>query len=322
MHCKSCAHYCNIEEGHTGICGRRRVVNGKLQIPYGAICSLALDPYEKKPLYHFHPGEFVLSFGNLGCNFKCAFCQNWDISQVGKDSQADGREQPVTPQQIVNLALAHRANGIAATYNEPLISSEWVADIFKLAHENDQPTCLVSNGFASKESLDLLLPLTDAANIDLKCFTEDGYKWLGGRLQVVLDTIKAFHDAGKWVELTTLVVPNFNDSDDELRHIAEFIAALDPSIPWHVSAYHADYKMIDGPQRTPPERLMRAVELAQEAGLQFVYTGNIGGAAAYEDTICPKCGCKLIERKGFKIISNRLQKGRCPNCNALIPGRF
>ena len=322
MNCNSCAHYCHLEEGHTGICGRRRVVNGELQVPYGAVCSLALDPYEKKPLYHFHPGEFVLSFGNLGCNFKCAFCQNWEISQVGKDETADGKEQAVTAQQIVNLALAHRANGIAATYNEPLISSEWVADIFTLAHENNQPTCLVSNGFASKETLEKLLPLTDAVNIDLKCFTEDGYKWLGGRLQVVLDTIKAFHDAGKWVELTTLVVPNFNDSDDELRNIAEFIAKLDPTIPWHVSAYHADYKMFNGPQRTPPERLIRAVELAQDAGLSFVYTGNIGGAAAYEDTICPKCGCKLIIRKGFQILENHIEKGRCSNCNAQIPGRF
>ena len=322
MNCNSCAHYCHLEEGHTGICGRRRVVNGELQVPYGAVCSLALDPYEKKPLYHFHPGEFVLSFGNLGCNFKCAFCQNWEISQVGKAETADGKEQAVTAQQIVNLALAHRANGIAATYNEPLISSEWVADIFTLAHENNQPTCLVSNGFASKETLEKLLPLTDAVNIDLKCFTEDGYKWLGGRLQVVLDTIKAFHDAGKWVELTTLVVPNFNDSDDELRNIAEFIAKLDPTIPWHVSAYHADYKMFNGPQRTPPERLIRAVELAQDAGLSFVYTGNIGGAAAYEDTICPKCGCKLIIRKGFQILENHIEKGRCSNCNAQIPGRF
>ena len=166
MICKSCAHYCNITEGHTGICGRRRVVNGELQVPYGAVCSLALDPYEKKPLYHFHPGDYVLSFGNLGCNFKCAFCQNWEISQVGKDETADGKEQAVTAQQIVNLALAHRANGIAATYNEPLISSEWVADIFTLAHVNGQPTCLVSNGFASKETLEKLLPLTDAVNID------------------------------------------------------------------------------------------------------------------------------------------------------------
>ncbi|NLG15519.1 MAG: AmmeMemoRadiSam system radical SAM enzyme [Lentisphaerae bacterium] len=319
--CLACGHRCALGEGESGRCGVRKVVGGEFLVPWESVSSLALDPYEKKPLFHFYPGRKVLSFGGLGCNFSCDFCQNWQISQVGKDEAAGGKEHNVTAEELVNLASSRGAYGLAATYNEPIVSAEWVHEVLGLGQEADQPGVLVTNGFASQEALELLLPVVDAANIDLKCFTENGYKWLGGRLGVVQDTIRAMASAGKWVELTTLVVPGFNDSDAELAQIAEFIAGVSTSIPWHISAYHRDYRHRNDVGRTPAERLLAAVDAGRAAGLRYVYTGNFGGLTRCEDTLCPGCGAVAISRSGFSLASYELgDGGKCPHCGQIVDG--
>lgn len=322
IRCLACAHHCRLGEGQAGICGVRRVVNGELQVPWGEVSGLALDPMEKKPLYHFLPGERVLSFGTLGCNFSCPFCQNWSSSQVGKDPQADARSQPCSAEGMIELAKSHGVRSIAATYNEPLVSIEWTAHVLALAKAEGIRGCLVSNGFFSEEALALLAPLTSAANIDLKCFSDDGYRSLSGRLAPVLAGIRAMHAAGVWIEVTTLVVPGFNDSDDELRQIADFIAGVSSDIPWHISAYFSTYKMSAEPARTQPERIAAAVAQGRQAGLRFVYTGNDCGGVRQEDTLCPECGQLLIARRGFLLRQKHLENGRCPRCQHSLPGVF
>ena len=322
VQCLACAHHCRLGEGQAGICGVRRVVHGDLQVPWGEVSGLALDPMEKKPLFHFLPEERVLSFGTLGCNFSCAFCQNWHCSQVGKDPLADARMQPCSVERMIELAKNHSVRAIASTYNEPLVSVEWTAHVLTLAKAEGIHGCLVSNGFFSEEALACLTPLVSAANLDLKCFSDDGYRSLGGRLAPVLAGIRAMHAAGVWIEVTTLVVPGFNDSDSELRQIADFIAGVSPDIPWHVSAYFSTYKMPAEPARTPPERLAAAVERGRQAGLRFVYTGNDCGGVRQEDTLCPQCAQLLIARRGFLVRQKLLDNGCCPRCQHPLPGVF
>jgi len=322
IECTACAFHCRIPDGKRGVCRMRFNRGGVLYAPWGYVAGIACDPIEKKPFYHFLPGSDALSYGMLGCNFRCPFCQNWISSQTLKDPQAMSSFQPCTPEQIVSLAERYGASVISSTYNEPLITSDWSYDVFSLAHERGILTCYVSNGFAGPEVLDFLDPVLDAMNVDLKCFTDKGYAQLGGRLQPVLDTIRELHRRGKWVEVVTLVVPGFNDSDDELARIAEFIASVSCEIPWHVTAYHADYKMFDGPRRTPMERLTAALEIGKRTGLRYVYGGNVPGLGKWENTYCCECGELLIERRGFHVLTSRVQNGSCPRCGAQIPGRW
>lgn len=320
--CLACAHKCTIFPGHKGICRQRSYDGLNFQIPWEETSGLSIDPMEKKPLFHFLPGQPVLSFGLLGCNFSCPFCQNWQISQVGKDPAANGTMRQQKTSDITYIAMQNSVKAIASTYNEPFISVEWAAHIFSIAHHNNIKTVFVTNGFASHESFNFIADLLDAVNIDLKCFSEQHYKMLGGRLQPVLDNIRACHQRGIWTELTTLIVPGFNDSPAELKQLADFIASVSPDIPWHISAYFSTYHMPPTPPATPPESITRAAEIGKQAGLNFIYTGNIRGTNSQENTICPNCGNLLIRRNGFTIRSNNIADGHCPKCMATIPGVF
>jgi len=320
--CLACAHQCRIPEGKAGRCGQRTAAHGTLCVPWGIVAGLAVDPMEKKPLYHFYPGETVLSFGTLGCNFHCPFCQNWETSQVGQDPAALGTARACPAERIVQLAVQNGSRAIASTYNEPLISAEWTAEVLGLGQQAGLKGCLVTNGFASPAAWQRLDPVVDAVNVDLKCFRDDGYRRLGGRLEPVLDAIRHWHDAGVWVEVTTLVVPGFNDSDAELRQIAEFLVGVDAGIPWHVSAYFSTYRMPAEPRATTRERLQAAVSIGEQAGLRHVYTGNVGGAGSREDTCCPRCGAVVISRRGYVVDVNTLERGGCPRCGAAVSGRF
>jgi pyruvate formate lyase activating enzyme len=282
---------------------------------------VACDPVEKKPFYHFLPGSEVLSFGMLGCNFHCPFCQNWSISQTLRDSGAAVHPQPCEVAPLLRAGERHGVRAVASTYNEPLISSEWAVEIFRTAREHGLKTCMVSNGFAAVETLAYLEPWLDAINIDLKCFTDAGYRWLGGRLAPVLDTIRALWRKGVWVEVITLVVPEFNDSDAELRRIAEFLAGVSLDIPWHVSAYHRDYRMKGGAERTPVQTIERAMRIGREAGLRYIYAGNIRPGPTTGNTTCWRCGRVLIARSGYGVRHCDLEAGGlCPACGTPLPG--
>ncbi|NOY79387.1 MAG: AmmeMemoRadiSam system radical SAM enzyme [Kiritimatiellaeota bacterium] len=320
VECLACAFHCRIPPGGRGVCRLRFNRSGKLFVPRGYVAGVACDPIEKKPFYHFLPGRDALSYGMLGCNFQCPFCQNWMSSQAVRDSAATAIPEPCTAEQLVALAQRRGAPVISSTYNEPLITSEWSREVFQLAKERGLLTCYVSNGFAGPEVLEYLDPVLDAMNVDLKCFTEAGYRRLGGRLGPVLETIRELHRRGKWVEVITLLVPGFTDGPAEVRAIAEFIVSVSPDIPWHVTAYHADYKMSSGPGRTPRSTLSTAVRIGREAGLRYVYGGNVPGLGNAENTLCPGCGALLLERRGFYLIQNRLRGGLCSECGAVIPG--
>jgi pyruvate formate lyase activating enzyme len=322
VQCVACAHRCRIAPGHDGICKVRTNKGGKLLVPFGYVCGVQLDPVEKKPFYHAYPGAQALSFGMLGCDYHCGYCQNWISSQSLRDADAAAQPVAVTAATIVRAALDARARIITSTYNEPLITSEWAHEIFMLAKEHGLVTSYVSNGNATPEVLDYLQPYLDLYKVDLKSFRQKNYAQLGGRLQIVLDTIVEVHRRGIWVEVVTLVVPGFNDSDDELRDIAHYLASVSCDIPWHVTAFHPDYRMTD-PDTTPVESLMRAAEIGRGEGLRYVYAGNVHGrAGANEDTRCPACGTTVIERRGYRILANRLRQGCCPSCAACIPGRW
>ncbi|HOV51009.1 MAG TPA: AmmeMemoRadiSam system radical SAM enzyme, partial [Candidatus Cryosericum sp.] len=274
--CVACAHGCVIAEGREGICGVRRTVGGTLQsLVYGRPASVALDPIEKKPLYHFLPGSTALSLGTFGCNFTCAFCQNYELSQERDVDRMLSDIPYMAPDDVVRLARRQGAASIACTYNEPAVWAEYALDIAKAARGRGLRTVFVSNGFYSRELLDEALPLIDAYNIDLKSFSDDFYRNVcGGRLQPVLDTIAAIHGAGAWEEVTTLVIPGLNDSEHELRQVAGYIASIDPTIPWHVSRFFPTYRMTDRPV-TPAATIERAVEVGHEEGLLYVYPGNV-----------------------------------------------
>ncbi len=321
VRCTACAHSCAIGDGHSGVCGVRWNKGGTLLTPWGYTSSVACDPVEKKPFYHFLAGCRALSFGMLGCNLHCRFCQNWSISQALRDPDAQVPPRSLTAEELVQTGLRHATPIVASTYNEPLITSEWAVRVFQLARQQGMKTCYISNGFASCEAIEFLDPWLDAANVDLKCFTEEGYRWLGGRLEPVKATIAALRERGKWVEVITLLVPGFNDEPEELKALTSFLAGVSPDIPWHVSAYHADYRMREGPRVTPVESLLEAMEIGRQAGLRYVYAGNVRGDAGGSHTHCHGCGSILIERTGFGIRKNRLAaSGACPDCGTTIPG--
>jgi pyruvate formate lyase activating enzyme len=322
VRCYACGHRCVILPGLDGICRVRYNEAGTLYVPAGYVGALQCDPTEKKPFFHAYPGSLALTFGMLGCDYHCAFCQNWVTSQSLRDPRAVAPPTEVTPQDMVGLARRYKAKLVVSSYNEPLITSEWAVEIFKEAKKQGFVTGYVSNGNATPEVLDYIRPWTELYKIDLKAFNDRNYRKLGGVLQNVLDTIMMVHERGLWLEIVSLLIPGYNDSDDEVRDMARYIASISPDIPWHATAFHKDYKMTD-PDNTPPSTLIRAAEIGLSEGLRFVYAGNIPGRVGpYENTYCPNCRELLIERFGFRILQNKIRHGACPKCRTPIPGRW
>ncbi len=320
LRCLACGHRCRIGEGKSGVCRVRFNENGRLRVPAGYVAGLAVDPIEKKPFYHVYPGRDALSFGMLGCDFHCGYCQNWISSQTLRDAEAVVAPRMVSAGRLVALAVEHDTPVMVSTYNEPLITADWAIEVFKRARAKGILCGFISNGNATPEVLAFIRPYVDLYKVDLKCFDDRHYRSLGGTLVNVLETIGRLKDMGFWVEIVTLVVPGFNDNDEELGSIARFLAGVSPDIPWHVTAFHPDYKMTDPPP-TPPETLIRAYEAGKAAGLRFVYTGNSPGQTGdRENTCCPECGEPLIRRHGFQIRANHMKAGCCPGCGTAIPG--
>jgi pyruvate formate lyase activating enzyme len=318
--CVACSHRCRIPPGREGICKVRFNDDGVLRVPYGYVSGIAVDPIEKKPFFHVLPGSGTLSYGMLGCDYHCAYCQNWITSQALRDKNAVSPFRAVTAEQIVVLAGREGVPVVTSTYNEPLITSEWNAAVFRLARERGMRCAYVSNGNATREVLAFLRPVLDFCKVDLKSFNPKKYGQLGGRLEAVLETIASLKEMGIWVEVVTLVVPGFNDSAEELRQIALFLAGVSPDIPWHVTAFHTDYRMTDRGS-TDAAMLLRAAEIGKESGLHFVYAGNLPSRVGNcENTYCPSCHRLLIERSGFRIRSNALLNSACPSCRLPIPG--
>ena len=320
LECYSCGHRCVIPEGRDGICRVRFNRGGKLFVPWGYFGSVQLDPVEKKPFFHALPGTLAMSFGMLGCDYHCGYCQNWVTSQAVRDPNAIAPPEFLTAEDFVANAFHYNAKIVTSTYNEPLITSEWAVEVFRVAKRYGLVTSYVSNGNGTPEVLDYIRPWVDLYKVDLKGFNDKNYRKLGGVLQHVLDTIIMLHERKFWVEIVTLLVPGFNDSEPEIRDMANFIVSVSPDIPWHVTAFHSDYKMMDTPN-TQVNTLLRAAEIGYESGLHFVYAGNLPGKVRnYENTYCPACGELLIERWGFKIENNALKNGHCPKCNYMVPG--
>ena len=319
VRCFACGHRCRIPEGLKGICKVRYNEGGVLRVPRGYVAALQIDPIEKKPFFHAFPGALALSFGMLGCDYHCGYCQNWVTSQALRDPMAVSPPMDVEPADLVRLALRNGAKVITSTYNEPLITSEWAVEVFREAKAAGLVCSYVSNGNGTPEVIDYLAPYLTMYKVDLKGFHDRHYRELGGTLQPVLDTISMLKTRGIWVEVVTLVVPGFNDSDAELAGIAEFLVGVDPDIPWHITAYHEDYKM--GNPSTTAAHLLRAYQIGKSAGLRYIYPGNIPGAFGdKEGTHCPHCSALVIGRSGFRVTSYRLDEGRCPECATPIPG--
>ncbi len=321
LRCYACAHRCLINDGARGICQVRYNRGGTLFVPHGYVAALNPDPTEKKPFYHILPGSTTLTFGMLGCDLHCANCQNWDISQTLRDADAGHAPMLATAEQIVQIAKRTGAQLIGSSYNEPLITSEWAVEIFRVAKENGLRCVYVSNGNATREVLEYIRPYTVGYKIDLKSMRDKHYRKLGMPLQTVLDSIKRVKEMGFWLEVVTLVIPGFNDSNEELMDAAQYIRSVSQDIPWHVTAFHPDYQMTDAGY-TPASTLIRAAEIGQEAGLHYVYAGNLPGSVKnYENTYCPTCSALLVERHGYHIPQVRLTKdGRCSRCGESIPG--
>ncbi len=313
--CLLCRHYCKLKESQVGVCGVNANHNGELEnLVYGQVAALNVDPIEKKPLYHFLPSTTSLSLGTVGCNFQCPFCQNWQISQT-KDREGC---HEMSPDQIVDLALQRGCKSISYTYNEPTIFYPFAKDIALKAKAHGIRSVFVSNGLETPEVIADMKGVIDAFNIDLKSFNADYYKkTLKGSLEGVLDTLKRLKAGGFWVEVTTLIVPGTNDSEEEITQIAQFIAdELDIYTPWHISAFHPDYKMTDR-DGTSLETLLKAQEIGEKAGLKYIYLGNVSGMSV---TKCPQCGFDLIKRSGFSVVEEHLVEGRCPQCQRAIEG--
>jgi AmmeMemoRadiSam system radical SAM enzyme/AmmeMemoRadiSam system protein B/AmmeMemoRadiSam system protein A len=321
IRCLACGHRCLIGDGLRGICKVRYNEGGQLRVPFGYVAALQCDPVEKKPFFHVYPGSDALTFGMLGCDYKCGYCQNWLTSQALRDTNAGAPLRPTTPEQLVAMARHEGARLVVSSYNEPLITAEWSTAVFREAKAAGLTCAFVSNGNATPEALDFLRPWLTAYKVDLKSFDDRRYRSLGGTLDAVLRTIRMIHERGLWLEVVTLIIPGFNDSDDELRRAAAFLASVSLDIPWHVTAFHKDYHMTD-PDATPPETLLRACEIGTAAGLRFVYAGNLPGRVSpWEDTRCSSCRATVIARYGYLIRSYRLTPdGCCPDCGARLPG--
>ncbi|MCO6452981.1 MAG: AmmeMemoRadiSam system radical SAM enzyme [Caldilineales bacterium] len=321
VRCFACAHRCLIREGRRGICQVRFNKHGVLRAPWGYAAGIQSDPIEKKPFFHVLPGSDALTFGMLGCDMHCSYCQNWLTSQALRDTSAGIQPQRVSAAQLVNTARQSGARALVSSYNEPLITTEWAVDVFKLARQHDLICGFVSNGNATAEALDLLRPHAQCYKIDLKSMQDKNYRQLGAVLSHILDGIRMVHERGFWLEIVTLLVPGFNDSEAELRDLTGFIASVSPDIPWHVTAFRPLYKMTD-PAATSAWDLLRAAEIGKEAGLNFVYAGNLPRRVGdFENTYCPNCHALLIERAGYFIRGNAITPaGACPACETRIPG--
>jgi pyruvate formate lyase activating enzyme len=319
VECLLCRHHCIIKDGRSGICGVRENRGGKLySIFYGRPVAVAVDPIEKKPLFHFLPGSRSFSIATPGCNFQCSFCQNWDISQY------KGGEVPtyeLSPREAAEKARKLGCASISYTYSEPTVFFEYARDTAIEAERFGLKNVFVTNGYMTREMIDAFHPHLHAANIDLKSFNKDVYRRImKGDRDGVLDSIRYMKEKGIWIEITTLIVPQMNDSEEEIREIARFIAGVGRDIPWHISRFHPAYKMTEKPP-TPLETLIGAYRVGKEEGLKFIYIGNVG-TDSYEATYCPKCRSRLISRSGFDVLYNRLLGNRCPECGEEIEGLF
>jgi pyruvate formate lyase activating enzyme len=321
LKCYACGHRCLIKEGKRGICKVRFNDGGHLRVPANYVAALACDPTEKKPFFHVLPGSDTLTFGMLGCDLHCAYCQNWLTSQALRDDAAGTNPTIVSPERLVTMAKAYGASLVGSSYNEPLITAEWAVEVFQKARPAGFRTAFISNGNATPQVLDYLRPWTDCYKIDLKSMNDKNYRQLGGVIDNILETVEMVHERGFWEEIVTLVIPGFNDSPDELRRAADFIASVSPDIPWHVTAFHQDYRMQEN-ANTTAEQLISACEIGREAGLRYIYAGNLPGRVGrWENTFCPTCDALLVERYGYIIRQVRVTgDGHCPACATTIPG--
>ncbi|MEW6302985.1 MAG: AmmeMemoRadiSam system radical SAM enzyme [Verrucomicrobiota bacterium] len=321
VRCVACGHRCLIAPGRRGICKVRFNDGGELKTPFGYVAALQCDPVEKKPFFHVLPGSDALTFGMMGCDFHCPYCQNWVTSQALRDETAVAPIKPVTAAQLVDAARRTGARLVVSSYNEPLITAEWSVSVFQPAVAEGFTCAFVSNGNATAEALDFLRPWIRAYKVDLKSFHDQRYRTLGGTLEHVKNTIRMVHERGIWLEVLTLIVPGFNHSDAELRDIARFIVSISPDVPWHVTAFHKDYKLTD-PDNTTAEDLVRAAEIGAAEGLRYIYAGNLPGRVGeWENTRCPNCRRTLIQRFGYLIQDYQITKeGQCPGCGTVIPG--
>lgn len=321
VRCLACGHRCRIASGKRGLCRVRFNRNNQLRVPFGYVSGLQCDPIEKKPFFHVLPGSLALTFGMLGCNFHCSFCQNWITSQTLRDAESRAPIQPISSDDIVREGRRRGAQVVVSSYNEPLITAEWAKAVFESARAAGLRCAIVSNGYASPEVLDYLRPVLAAVKIDLKTFNDSNYRALGGTLKRVTDTIRRVHALGLWLEVVTLLIPGFNDGSEELRKLAGFLASVSPNIPWHVTAFHPDFRMT-WMRRTHPEDLVLAAQIGVKAGLKFVYAGNLPGLTQeWENTQCPGCRGTLVERTGFSVRACRIGvDGKCPECRTVVPG--
>ncbi len=319
VECHLCSHLCRLQETKFGICGVRQNLDGCLFTHvYGEVIASNVDPIEKKPLYHFLPGSRSYSIATLGCNFKCGFCQNWQISQQSIRERRDVPGRRMDPREIVTEALGAHCRSIAYTYTEPTVFFEYAYETARIASHEGLRNVLVTNGFMTTEAVDAIHPFLDAANIDLKSFRDEFYRTnCKGRLQPVLDTIQHMKEQGIWIEVTTLVIPGENDSEQELASIADFIAQIGVEVPWHISRFHPDYQFTQRHRATPPATLSRAAQIAGEKGLQHVYLGNV---AADSDTYCPNCRALLVARSGYSIREDAMRAGECQTCGTAVAG--
>jgi pyruvate formate lyase activating enzyme len=323
IRCYACGHECPIPDGAVGVCKVRFNRGGKLHVPWGYVGGVQCDPVEKKPFFHARPGALAFSFGMLGCDLHCSYCQNWVTSQALRDPQAAAPPLDADPEALIEEAVRLGGRIVVSTYNEPLITSEWAVEIFKHARRAGLTTAYVSNGNGTRRVLDFIRPWVDLYKVDLKSFDDRHYRQLGGRIEPILYTIRALHEMGIWLELVTLLIPGFNDSRDELERLTSFVASISPDIPWHVTAFHKDYRMND-PENTTPEMLVRAAGIGRNNGLRYVYAGNLPGRVGdLENTRCHSCNSLLVERYGYFIQQYRLTpEGGCPDCGTPIPGRW
>jgi len=319
--CNLCAHRCTIKPDRRGICGVRENRDGILySLVYGTLIAEHIDPIEKKPLFHVYPASKSYSIATVGCNFSCDFCQNHDISQMPRSTRMITGED-ILPAEIADRAKKSGSKTIAYTYTEPTIYFELAYDTARIAVENGLKNVFVTNGFMTAETIEMMAPYLTAANVDLKSFRDEFYKkQCGARLNPVLESLKKMKETGIWVEITTLLIPTLNDSDEELKDIAQFISVLGKETPWHISRFHPQFKMLNIPV-TPVSSLHRAVEIGKHAGLKYVYSGNVPGDNG-ENTYCFHCGNLLIERYGFQIISINLKGNKCNRCGTELEGVF
>jgi pyruvate formate lyase activating enzyme len=323
IRCYACGHQCPIPEGAAGVCKVRFNEGGRLKVPFGYVGGIQCDPIEKKPFFHARPGALAFSFGMLGCDLHCSYCQNWVTSQALRDPAAVSPPIDATPDLLATEAVRLGGTVVVSTYNEPLITSEWAVGVFREARARGLMTGFVSNGNGTPQVLEYLRPHIDLYKVDLKSFDDRHYRQLGGRIEPILWTIRRLHEMGIWLEIVTLLIPGFNSSDDEIDRLTSFLAGVSPDIPWHVTAFHKDYRMSD-PENTTPEMLVQAAEIGRRNGLRFVYAGNLPGRVGdFENTRCHVCQALLVERYGYFIQQYRLTPdGTCPSCDTRIPGRW